>query len=156
MSKNSQILVIDCEPEFRNDVQNGLGNCFNLIFADNVNEALDAARKNKPDAIVLGYLEPTGTSFELHLKLRKDKVTGDIPILVVDVRPEEHSRKGWTRQQGKHMKANDYISKPVALKELKEIIERLISENSAENREPSKYLEGVLQQIKTIENSLFK
>ena len=156
MSKNSRILIIDCEPDFLRDIQNGLGNHFSLIFANNANEALDMALENKPDAIVLGYLEPTGASFELHLKLRKDKVTGDIPILVVDVRPEEHSQKGWTRQQGKRMKANGYISKPVTPEELKGIIERLVSESSAENGGTSKYLERVLEQIKTIENSLFK
>ncbi|MBN1643773.1 MAG: response regulator [Dehalococcoidales bacterium] len=156
MSRKPQILVIDSEPDFLREVREVSGNNFELIFAYNADEALETAKKNKPDVIILGYLKPQGTSFELHLKLRKNRVTTDIPILVVDVCLEEHSRKGWTREQGKRMKANDYISKPVAPHELGEIIKRLIAKNSSENMDISTYMERVLQQIKTIENSLSK
>lgn len=155
MSNNIQVLVIDSELDFIENIRKQLGSYCNLIYAASDKEALAKASKNKPDIIILGYIEPPGTSFALHLKFRQDKNFQDIPLLIVDVRPEEHSRKGWSRKQGQQMDADDYISKPVTSEDLKEAIERLVSQKPAESVDASKYLERVLQKIKRIEKTLF-
>jgi CheY-like chemotaxis protein len=155
MSEIVRVMVIDSEPDFIQNIRKKLGSYCDLTSAVNASEALSKLSKDKPDIIVLGYIEPPGASFDLHLKLRQDKISQCIPLLIIDVRPEEHSRKGWSRQQGQQMNADDYISKPVTPEDLKEAIDRLISQNPAESENASKYLERVLQKIKRIEKTLF-
>ncbi|MDD5288689.1 MAG: hypothetical protein PHY28_06230 [Dehalococcoidales bacterium] len=155
MINNIRALIIDCEKDFVRSIQQELINCFSLTFTDNADDALERVKQDKPDIIVLGYLEPPGTSFELHLKIRKDKDTQHIPLLIVDVRPEEHSRKGWTRRQGQQMNADDYTSKPISSGELRDTIERLTDQSAAKSDEASAYLEKVLLRIKKIEKTLF-
>jgi PleD family two-component response regulator len=155
MTKNVRVLVIDSEPDFVRNIRKELGSHCDLISAAGADEALKIAGKNKPDIIVLGYIKPPGASFKLHLKFRQDKNFQDIPLLIVDVRPEEHSRKGWSRTQGQQMDADDYLSKPVTSEDLKEAIERLVSKKPGESIDSSKYLERVLQKIKRIEKTLF-
>jgi CheY-like chemotaxis protein len=105
-----RILVVGSEPDFMEMARKALESSFELTYAPNENEGLDKARKERPDAIILGYLEPQGTSFELHRKLQGGWITKHIPLLVVDVHLDGQSRKGWTRSEGLQLDADDYIS----------------------------------------------
>lgn len=110
MNGKSKVLVVGSEPDLMEMTQKALGPSFELLYASNEKDGLEKARKDIPDAIVLGYIEPRGTSFELHRKLRRGWITKNIPLLVVDVSPEEHARKGWTKDEGMQMDADGYVS----------------------------------------------
>ena len=105
-----KILVIGSEPELAEIVERSLGPSFQLIYASNENEAFQMARKESPDAIVLGHLNPRGKSFELHRRLRGGWVTKHIPLLVVDTPVNSNNQNGWTRDEGMQMDAEDYIA----------------------------------------------
>lgn len=150
------VLIIDSEADFTRMVQQELSAYFNLTLAGNTEDVLRSLKQSAPDIIVLGYLEPPGTSFDLHLKIRGENDFQHIPLLIVDVRPEEHQRKGWTRTQGQQMNVNDYISRPVTSAELKDTIERLIYQSATRPDDASSCLERVVQRIKRIEKTLFR
>jgi len=108
--EKGKILVVGSEPELADMVRKAIDGPFEVLYASNRNEGLDKARKEIPDAIVLGYLEPRGAAFELHNKLRGGWITRNIPLLVVDIDSSERARKGWTREEGMQMDADNYVA----------------------------------------------
>jgi len=157
MHKDSKILVIDNEKGFIKKVREALSNSYEVIFALNEKEGLEKAKDDQVAAIILGYLQPRGASFKLHNQLRKEPDTKSIPLLIVDVRPEEHSRKGWKRHEGLNMNAEDYMAKPVDPAELVKTVEWIIRRTSVEPmglKEASLQMEEALKRIDKIESLL--
>ena len=157
MGKDTKILLIDSESDFIKNTGGALKDVYTVVTATKAEEGLDKAERESPDAIILGYLKPRGTSFKVHTELRSRPSTRDIPLLIVDVRPEEHSRKGWKMHEGLKMNAEDYISRPVELAELVRSIEGAIRRTSVEPmglREASEQLEKALERINKIEQLL--
>lgn len=157
MGKDMKILIIDSEPDFLKNTGGALKNLYTVITATKAEEGLEKADRESPDTIILGYLKPRGTSFKVHTELRSRPSTQDIPLLIVDVRPEEHSRKGWKMHEGLKMNAEDYISRPVELSELTRSIEGVIRRTSVEPmglREASEQLEKALERLNEIEELL--
>ena len=152
-----RILVAEMESNFIETARKAFKDCSEVTFASSLKSALDRATDAKPDIIIIGYLEPRGTSFELHRKLREEILTQDIPLLVVDVRPEEHSRKGWKREEGMLMEAEDYISRPVEPEDLKETVEAILRKERSkpmELAEVAEQMEVILKRINKIEKML--
>ncbi|MFC1912276.1 PleD family two-component system response regulator [Chloroflexota bacterium] len=152
-----RILVAETESDFIETARKAFKDFSEVTFASNLKTALDRATVEKPDIIIIGYLEPRGTSFELHRKLREGELTQDIPLMVVDVRPEEHSRKGWKREEGMLMEAEDYISRPVEPADLKETVEAVLRRDSSkpmELAEVAEQMEVILKRINKIEEML--
>ena len=157
MGKDTKILIIDSEPDFIRNTEGALKDYYTVITAAKAEEGLEKAERESPDAIILGYLKPRGTSFKVHTELRSRLSTQYIPLIIVDVRPEEHSRKGWKMHEGLKMNAEDYISRPVELSELISSIEGVIRRTSLEPmglREASEQLEKALERINKIEKLL--
>jgi DNA-binding response OmpR family regulator len=157
MGKNTKILIIDSEPDFLENTGGALKRDYTVVIATTAEEGLAKAEQGSPDAIIVGYLKPRGTSFQVHTELRSRPSTRDIPLLIVDVRPEEHSRKGWKMHEGLKMNAEDYMSRPVELAELTSSIEGAIRRTSVEPmglREASEQLEKALERINKIEELL--
>lgn len=109
-NRRPKILVIGSESDFLQIAGKSLENQFEVHYASNDNEGLSKARTERPDVIILGYLQPRGTSFRLHKKLRDGWITKLIPILVVDVHFPGQPEKRWTSQEAMQMDAKDYLS----------------------------------------------
>ena len=157
MGQDTKVLIIDSEPDFLKKTGGALKKTYTVVTAARAEEGLDKAERERPDVIILGYLNPRGTSFKVHTELRNRPPTRDIPLLIVDVRPEEHSRKGWKMHEGLKMNAEDYTSRPVELSELTRSIEGIIRRTSMEPmglREASEQLEKALERINKIEELL--
>lgn len=125
MERRPKILVMDTDPQFVEMIRSTFGLCFEVVSALDRREGLAKARKNVPDLIIIGYLKPRGTAFQVHKELRQDPATQGIPQVVVDVCPEEHYRKGWRRDEGLQMEAEDYLTRPVATTDLWESVARI-------------------------------
>ena len=125
--ENLKIVLVSSEPDFIAQTKNHLGKDYEIIVARSYFEGLEKAIQESPVLIIIGYLMPRGDSFLLHQKLRADINTKHIPLLIVDVRPEEHSRKGWRKSEGMQMQAEGYMSRPVEAFVLKEEIERCLA-----------------------------
>ncbi len=154
-----KILVADNEASFLEKTREALQACYEVILVSSSQEVLARVREEPPDLIIIGYLEPRGTSFALHKELRGESSTRDVPLLIIDVRPEEHSQKGWRREEGLQMEADDYISRPIEPAELRETVERIlqrISKKPRELREVLEHMEGALRRIDRIEKMLVR
>jgi CheY-like chemotaxis protein len=77
-------------------------------------EALDACRANLPDLILLDIRLPDFDGYEVARRLRSTRRTQDIPILFLT---EKRSRTD--RLQGLSLGADDYITKPFDIQELR-------------------------------------
>lgn len=152
-----KILVVDREPDFVRTAREALGSFYEVSVASTRREGLEKAKRESPDMVIVGFLEPRGDAFKLHKELKESPKTNEIPLLVVDVRPEEHSRKGWRREEGMQMEAEDYVSRPIESTELTELVgdvfERAVPK-LLELRDILEQMEKVLKRVEKVEKVL--
>lgn len=108
--KSEKILVISTGAELADLVKEVSGGSFEIVHATNQQQGLDMARKEFPDIIALGYLEPRGTAFELHRKLHEGWITRNIPLLLVDINPQDISKRVLSMEEGLQIEADEYIN----------------------------------------------
>ncbi|MFC1912590.1 methylenetetrahydrofolate reductase C-terminal domain-containing protein [Chloroflexota bacterium] len=104
------ILVISSQSRLAELVHQAMGKFYEVIPARTQQEGLERAQKEFPEVIILGYLEPQGTTFDLHRRLREGWITRNIPLLVVDIETADRSRRALTIEEGLQMEADQYLS----------------------------------------------
>jgi CheY-like chemotaxis protein len=77
-------------------------------------EAIDACRDHRPDLVVLDIRLPDIDGFEVARRLRKNQRTQNIPIIFLTERREQDDR-----MQGLELGADDYVTKPFDIQELR-------------------------------------
>jgi DNA-binding NarL/FixJ family response regulator len=131
MEKKAKILAVDDEPEFIVDLQTTLEEKgYQIVAASNKMQAEEMTRDENPDLIILGTVAPRGDAFLLNQWLRHSHQFNDIPIIVIDVPPEKRLIKGWRRDEGLRLDAEDYICKPVEVTALASRIEKLLDKTT--------------------------
>ena len=161
MNKQSKILVVDSKPDFVKLAINALESSGYQVFtAFDRKGGLEIAKDETLDLIIVGALEPRGDAFRLNKELGDSPRTQNIPMLVVDVRPEEHSQKGWKWREGMQMDAEDYVSRPIEPAELvglvKKILDRVNWQGPIDSIEVLKQMEEALKRVEKLEMSLAK
>ncbi|MCL4108313.1 UNVERIFIED_CONTAM: hypothetical protein GTU68_065341 [Idotea baltica] len=81
-----------------------------------------------PDLILLDWMLPDTSGPEIIKKIRKNKIQKEIPILMLTARAEETDKI-----KGLDVGADDYMTKPVSLKELDARIKALIRRSQGLN-----------------------
>lgn len=109
--KDKLILVVDDEPRMINFMRMNLEleGC-RVITAANGKEALDKARAEMPDIVLLDIMMPGMDGFETLKRLRQFSQT---PVLILTAKDEEEDRI-----KGLELGADDYIGKPFSHREL--------------------------------------
>ena len=159
--KNLKILVVDNKPDFVKLARRVLGVSGYQVFAThNRKRGLEMVRREFPDLVIIGALEPRGDAFKLNKELGDSPETMRIPTLVVDVRPEEHTHKGWRWHEGMQMNAEDYLTRPIEPAELvravKRILSRITSQRPLDSSEILNRMEETLRRLEKLETSLAK
>ena len=114
MERNTKILLVDDEPEFIADMQAKLlAKGWQVLTVGNRLQAEEAARREKPDLIILGTIVPRGDAFRLHQWLKQSPSLREVPLIVVDAPPEKRLIKGWRMDEGLKLEAEQYLIKPV-------------------------------------------
>ena len=108
------ILVVDDEKDIvdlmrYNLVQAG----FRVVSASDGQQALDVARRERPDLVVLDLMLPTLPGTEVARLLRQEEKTRSIPIVMLTARGSEVDRI-----VGFELGADDYVVKPFSPREL--------------------------------------
>jgi DNA-binding response OmpR family regulator len=119
-----RVLVVDDEIyilqilEFSLEVEG-----FEVLTAQNGEEALESARRDAPHLIVLDIMMPRMDGYEACRQLKIDPRTRDIPVILL-------SAKGRSIDQelGFEAGAEDYITKPFSPRKLIERIKAILSE----------------------------
>lgn len=105
------ILVVDDEDEIVQFVQDALEDeGYTVRAAFDGAQALDMARRQRPDLVILDIMLPRRDGFAVCQELRADL---DIPILFLSARQSDADKI-----QGFSVGADDYVMKPFSIKEL--------------------------------------
>jgi len=131
------ILVVEDEPALRDTLTYNLKkDGFTVEAVGDGRSALEAARRLKPDLIVLDLMLPEIDGFEVCRILRKEMIT---PILMLTARDDEIDRV-----VGLEVGADDYLTKPFSMRELMARVKaqirrsRLLREELAKSNETQK------------------
>ncbi len=97
--------------------------------------ALDTVKRQRPDIILLDLMLPDLNGLEVCRRLKWDKSTRDIPVLIVSAKGDESDIV-----TGLELGADDYVTKPfspkVLMARMKNIIRRQESEEKPGTRAP--------------------
>ena len=86
---------------------------FDVVMADNGEDALLLVAEEQPDLIVLDWMLPKVSGIEVCRQVKADPATRHIPIIMLSARSEEVDRV-----RGLETGANDYVVKPYSVVEL--------------------------------------
>jgi len=94
-----------------------------LISAMDGQEALEKAKAEKPDLILMDIVMPRMTGLEACRALKKDADTSKIPVILLTTRGEEKYV-----QEGYASGCSDYLTKPVNDNELLDLFQAYLGE----------------------------
>jgi len=107
----ARILIVDDEPSIVEMLAYNLQRAnYDVLIAEDGEEALERARKEKPDLIILDLMLPHIDGLEVCRILRRER---DVPIIMLTARDAEIDRV-----VGLELGADDYVVKPFSVREL--------------------------------------
>ncbi|HLG43100.1 MAG TPA: response regulator transcription factor [Planctomycetota bacterium] len=116
------ILIIDDEPDLIQLLDYNLTKADFLVLSAREGEGgVSMARRHSPDLIILDVMMPGLDGFEVAKRLRQDRVTARIPILMLTAKAEESDRV-----VGLELGADDYVTKPFSIREVVSRIKALL------------------------------
>jgi signal transduction histidine kinase/ActR/RegA family two-component response regulator len=110
----SRVLLADDNADMRAYIRELLGPLYEVEAVADGADALEAARRERPDLILTDVMMPRMDGFELLTTLRADRGLCDIPVIVLSARAGEESRI-----EGLGAGADDYLVKPFHARELR-------------------------------------
>ncbi|WP_425447000.1 response regulator transcription factor [Dethiothermospora halolimnae] len=109
-----RILVVDDEEHIVELIKFNLeSNGYEIITAYDGYGAIEKARENDIDLIILDLMLPEIDGIEVCRRLKKDNSTENIPIIMLTAKSEETDKV-----LGLEMGADDYVTKPFGVREL--------------------------------------
>jgi signal transduction histidine kinase len=109
----SRIVLADDNSDMRAYVRDLLGPMYSVEAVLDGEQALAAARRQRPDLILTDVMMPKLDGFELLGALRADAELRDVPVILLSARAGEESRI-----EGLNAGADDYVVKPFVAREL--------------------------------------
>ncbi|OIP26779.1 MAG: hypothetical protein COT13_05650 [Chloroflexi bacterium CG08_land_8_20_14_0_20_45_12] len=116
-----KILVVDDEPNIRLIVRRLLGKDYIVLEANDGEEAVDAARKQKPDLILMDIMMPRMDGYSACHTIRTGQGTKTIPVVMLAAVGYELNKK-----LSKEVGASGYITKPFSLQDLLDTIGKFL------------------------------
>ena len=124
-----KILIADDEVSIRLTVGRLLENDYAILEAANGAEAVEIAKGQKPDLILMDLIMPKMDGYTACAQIKADEETRGIPVIVLTAIGHELNKKYATE-----MRAAGYLTKPFNIKELLKLITSLLAEeNPAES-----------------------
>ena len=123
----ARILVVDDEAAQREIIVYNLEAAgFDVMSADNGEDAVLMVQEEHPNLIVLDWMMPKLSGLEVCRQLRSNKETKEIPIILLSARSEDVDKV-----RGLEIGADDYVSKPFSVVELMARINAQLRRHSA-------------------------
>lgn len=118
-----KILIVDDQPEVRELVRVTLEiGPYQIFLASNGTEALQLARTEKPNLLLLDIMMPDGPDgLEVCRILKDDPATADINIVMLTSKGQD-----WDLESGYEAGADDYFVKPFSPLELIQKVEQVL------------------------------
>jgi two-component system, OmpR family, KDP operon response regulator KdpE len=129
VSQGATILVVDDEPQIRRVMRSTLStHGYVITEATNGEDAIESARKNKPDLVLLDVNMPGMGGIEACREIRRGS---DAPIIMLTVRNAERDKVA-ALDAG----ADDYVVKPFGIEELLARIRSALRRYSPDEKVP--------------------
>ena len=120
-----QVLLAEDNPDMRRYIRKHLAD-FRLIEAADGEEALDLAKQAMPDLVLSDVMMPKMNGYDLCKQLKSDAQTSHIPVVLLTAKSAQSEKL-----EGLSLGADDYISKPFDVSELKLRVNNLIASRDA-------------------------
>lgn len=137
-SEKSHILVVDDEELVAGSIERSLRSFdFSVTVANSGVEGLNAARRHRPDLMVLDVLMPGMDGLEVCRHVRADPILADLPILFLTALSKTEDKI-----TGLRAGADDYLTKPFSVDEfilrIRAILRRSKEAVQTDNNLPSR------------------
>jgi len=122
------ILVVEDEPAIQELIAYNLRQAgHEPLRADSAEQALALVRNALPDLVLLDWMLPGQSGIDFAKRMKADKRTREVPIIMLTARAEEHDKL-----LGLETGADDYITKPFSPRELNARIKAVLRRRAPE------------------------
>ena len=122
-----KVLVCDDEPYIVESVSYVVKKAgFDVVIAEDGEEALEAGRREKPDLIFLDIMMPKITGYEVCRQLKEDPATRDSYIVMLTARGQEEDER-----KALDMGADEFMTKPFSPRKMRAKLLDLLSDGSS-------------------------
>ena len=116
------VLVCDDEEVLRVLIRATLdGGVYTVVEATNGEEALEQARRVRPDVILLDMMMPGRSGLDVLTEIRSDPELGETPVLMLTARTQVNDREAAARAG-----ADRFLAKPFSPLELLGVVDELV------------------------------
>lgn len=121
MEQKYVVLLVDDEAVNLNALANILARKYHICLTTNPLKAVELAKINKPDMILLDIEMPALDGFELGKQLKTDPLTKDIPLIYTTASSDRQSQN-----IAKEIGAVDVLVKPIFIDQLFKVMEHYL------------------------------
>ncbi|TQV74613.1 phosphate regulon transcriptional regulatory protein PhoB [Aliikangiella marina] len=140
-----KILLVEDEQPIREMLRYALEReSFEIEEADNAASAREKLTKKRPDLLIVDWMMPGETGVDFIKRIRKDEVLQDLPVIMLTARVEESDKV-----KGLDCGADDYVTKPVGIKELVARVKALLRRTSQADEDDVLESEGLKLNLAT-------
>jgi len=119
--ENKKVLIVDDEENVRRLLRSMLGNKYIVLEAEDGEVAIDIARSQEPDFILMDIMMPNMDGYTACHAIKKDPVIKAIPIVMLTALGQELNVK-----LGQELGSDGYITKPFSAKILLDTVSRFL------------------------------
>ena len=116
------VLVVDDHKDIVWLIKESLSEAYTIVEAYGVEEAIRLMEKQTPALIITDIMMPEIDGMELISRMKSDKFTRHIPLIVVSARISEHDQA-----EGLDLGADAYLTKPFSAVVLRSVVNRLMT-----------------------------
>ncbi len=125
--KKGKVLVVDDEVNITQILEFSIGSeGYEVLTASNGEEAIDKARREQPDLIILDIMMPKIDGYEACRILKANPITKNIPVVLLTAKGRDIDKR-----LGYEVGASDYIIKPFSPNKLIGRIHELLVTSSS-------------------------
>ncbi|KPK17951.1 MAG: phosphate regulon transcriptional regulatory protein PhoB [Betaproteobacteria bacterium SG8_41] len=133
------VLVVEDEPAIQELVSYNLELAgHRALRADNAEQALEMVRTELPDLVVLDWMLPGMSGLEFARRLRTDRRTHAIPLIMLTARVDEKDKL-----TGLETGADDYLTKPFSPRELNARVKAVLRRRAPQATDDAVHVDGL-------------
>jgi CheY-like chemotaxis protein len=123
----ARVMAVDDDPVIRGLLEVNLEmEGHDVVTAVDGQDALDKARADPPDLILLDVMMPNVNGWQAAQALKNDPATRGIPVILLSARAMEADRR-----KGEEIGVEEYVTKPFDPIELMDLVNRLLQGQAA-------------------------